>query len=146
MIPRSIGLASLLNNRTVAQTHLTPSTVESFPFPLFGAKRKLRGKLFVDFDAPSRLFLNPCIAVLQHGAPLKDLLGLLTEARPLLNAEVIADQIKCNVCRMTNRRYVPGSMPCGPDAKRLSKHRNLSGRAEPACLRNMHANVVNQAL
>jgi hypothetical protein len=47
---------------------------------------------------------------------------------------------------VSDRRNIAGTVPRGLHPKLLGKHRNLARRAESACLRNVHPNVVDQLL
>ena len=79
------------------------------PFKRVIFEWRFRGFLFVNLNAPSRLFAYPQIAVAHFRASLEDGLRSLIEWRILLNAEVITHQVESYICHVSRLvKHRPG--------------------------------------
>jgi hypothetical protein len=70
----------------------------------------------------------------------------LVDARPLLDAEVVAHQVEVDIARVANRGDVAGAVPGCAYAKGLADDRQLAGRRDAADLADVYADNVDQAV
>src|ERR1700754_3055493 len=75
---------------------------------------------------------------------MKDLLLALAEGCVLLNAEVGADNIKCDLRHVADRQNIARPMPGRLDSEAFSQDRDLSCRRKSANLREMTTDVIDQ--
>src|SRR5206468_12303301 len=73
-------------------------------------------------------------------------LEALVREGPFLNAEIGTDQIQSHIGAMPDGRNVTRTVPGGLHLKCLSQSGNFAGRGKAAGLRNVHADVVDQAV
>src|SRR5262245_31621377 len=96
------------NHRSIASASGTPAVVE-----VTGTARewKFLCQLFVNLDAMTRNFVGVKEAVFGLGTSLKDLGGFLRKSPALMDAEIVAGQLKRQLSRMSNRRSVARAVP-----------------------------------
>ena len=64
----------------------------------------------------------------------------------LLDPEVVAGQVELQVGRVPDRRHVARSVPGGADAEELAQRGQLPGHAQPADVRNVDADEIDQPI
>src|ERR1039457_838000 len=142
-LPRTPGPPpSLLDHRAIQPPDLAPTTVQIVPPRREG---RLGGFLLIHFDAPAGLLADPQIAVLHYRTIGENLLRPLIERRVLLDPEVVTHQVQRDVRHMPHRRHVARTVPCRLDSEVLRQNRELARRCKSARLRNVDADVVDQA-
>ena len=83
-------------------------------------------------------------AVLEHRAAGADVPFGLLELAGFLDAEVRAGQVEMDVGRMAHRRHIPRSVPGSAHTEKFGQGRDLSGHRQPADLRDVDADEVDQ--
>ena len=104
----------------------------------------LGGELLVDVDAESGCLVGVHVAVLGLGAAGEDGAGLGREDVALVDAEIVAGQLERELGGVRDRRGVAGAVPGGLHAEELAERRHLARRAQPADLRDVDADEVDQ--
>src|SRR5213080_4025954 len=106
--------------------------------------REFRGDLFVHLDAEARLLPREHVAVLHLRASHEDVLRLRRKAAALVDAEVVARELQRQLRGVRDRRCVTGPVPGRADAEVLAERRDLARRTQPADLRDVDADEINQ--
>ena len=71
---------------------------------------------------------------------------LCVEGRVFLDAEVVADHVESDVGHVADGRNVAGAVPCRLHAEVLAQDRDFAAGREAARLRDVDADVIDQAL
>ena len=64
----------------------------------------------------------------------------------LLDPEVVAGQVKLQVGRVPDGRHVARAVPGGPHAEELAERCQLARHTQPADIRDVHADEVDQPI
>ncbi len=134
---------SLLDDGAIQFADLSPAAVEVISA---GSEGVFGGGLFVNLDAPTGSLVDIEIAVLDLWAAVEDLAGGGVEGGVLLDAEVGADDVEGYLGHVADGRDVAWSVPGGADVELFGEHGDLATRGEAADLRDMAADVINEAL
>src|SRR5688572_28126868 len=113
------------DDSAIELTHSRPAAVQRVL-----RKRELCRQRLVDLDAESGAVVWPHRPVTNLGRAGKDGARLLAEDVLLLDAEVPAGQVECQVRGVANRRDIAGAVPGGADTEQLAVRRQLASRCQ----------------
>src|SRR5262249_49690911 len=109
-------------------------------------RRILGGERLVDVDAEAGGLVGVEVAVLRLGTAGEDRAGPLGEDAALVDAEIVAGQLQRQAGRVADGRDVAGAVPGRLHAEELGEGRHLPRHAQPADLRDVDADEVDQAI
>ena len=106
--------------------------------------RVLGGCFFVDLDAPAGFLVGKGVSVFHDRIALKDLLEPFVREGPLLDAEIVGDQIKCNVCTVSDRRDIAGTVPGRSYLEGFGETGDFARGRQASGLRDVDTNVIDR--